>query len=189
MRSLLALACAVLLGGCGLQLSDVALHPSPRRPSRQPAAETATSAPVVTGNEVPTAPGPMESASGAHSPVAALSGFAARYINWNAADVAADLRELAHGSVGGARTAMQLAAAQIASDPEIAQDGIANSGTVEAVTPLRGGGRYAIVTRERTTATATSAYDGLAPSWHLTLASVRREPDGSWVVSGWQPQS
>ena len=48
--------------------------------------------------------------------------------------------------------------------------------------------QYAVVTRERTTATNTTAYRGLRPAWHLALATVTR-PRGRWVVSGWQPEN
>jgi hypothetical protein len=100
------------------------------------------------------------------------------------------MRGLAQASVGQARSAMSLAAAQVAGTDEIVQNGVANSGTVEAVAPLRGArDRYVVVTRERTTATLTGAYDGLRPAWHLTVATVTELPGGGWVVSGWQPEN
>jgi hypothetical protein len=49
--------------------------------------------------------------------------------------------------------------------------------------------QYAVVTRERTTASNDGAYQGLAPAWHLTLATVTRLTDGGWVVSAWQPEN
>ncbi len=77
---------------------------------------------------------------------------------------------------------MQLAAAQTASDYELQRGGIANQGTVEAVAPLRGSrDRYVVVTRELTTASATTAYQGLQPAWHVAVATVIREPTGG----GW----
>jgi hypothetical protein len=121
--------------------------------------------------------------------VAAVRAFASTYINWNAADLRRQLERLAGESVGQARTAMQLAASQTGSDPELAQAGIANQGRVEAVASISGGGgRYVVVTRETTTARTSSAYQGLAPAWHLTVATVTRR-DGGWMISGWQPQS
>jgi hypothetical protein len=48
---------------------------------------------------------------------------------------------------------------------------------------------YAVVTRERTTATDTSAYLGLRPAWHLTLATVSEQQGGGWVLSDWQPEN
>jgi hypothetical protein len=84
---------------------------------------------------------------------------------------------------------MDLAAAQTAGDYELRRGGIANHGTVEAVAPLRGSpGTYVVVTRESTTASATTAYQGLRPAWHVTLAGVRRQPRGGWVVDRWQPE-
>jgi len=121
----------------------------------------------------------------------ALLLFATAYVNWTADDVAAHLRVLAGASVGQARSAMQLQAAQVAADPQLRAGGIANHGSVEAIAPLYGShaaGRYVIVTREWTTASASAAYQGLLPAWHVTVATVRRE-GGGWVVSGWQPES
>ena len=48
--------------------------------------------------------------------------------------------------------------------------------------------QYLVVTRELTTASNTTAYDGLRPAWHVALATVARI-GGAWVVSDWKPQS
>ncbi len=50
-------------------------------------------------------------------------------------------------------------------------------------------GQYVVVTEEQTIATATTAYQGLGPGWHVALASVARQPDGYYAVSAWQPQN
>ena len=85
------------------------------------------------------------------------------------------MRALAARSVGQARAAMTLAAAQTAGDYELREGGIANSGAVEAVAPLSGhAGEYVVVTRESTSASNTTAYQGLRPAWHLALATVER---------------
>jgi hypothetical protein len=116
--------------------------------------------------------------------------FATAYINWTARSVKRVLLALAARSVGQARSAMELAAAQTGSDYELHRGGIGNSGTVEAVARLAGAaGRYVVVTREATTATNTSAYAGLRPAWHVTVATVRQLSSGDWVLSGWQPES
>ena len=61
---------------------------------------------------------------------------------------------------------------------------------LEAVTPLPGHPHsYVVVTLERTTATASGAYRGLPPAWHVTLATVAPVGRGLWVLSAWQPQS
>jgi hypothetical protein len=219
-----ALIAAAGLGGCGL---GIALPTSTQsaggaKPARSAgtgatgatgtgssgSASTQTSAgPRVISKEVPTPPGPTESAPTQRSAPAALAHFAGLYINWNAADVKRHLLELANECVGQARTAMSLQAAQTGADPELAQAGIANHGTVEAVAALPGSGsgsspgsgndsrsgsgateRYVVVTRESTTATNSSAYQGLAAAWHLTVATVTRRSAG-WVISGWQPES
>jgi hypothetical protein len=100
------------------------------------------------------------------------------------------MRELAARSIGQARAATQLAAAETADDYELHRGGIANAGTVEAVAPLSANRtEYVVVTRELTTATATTAYQGLEPAWHVAIATVTQVAHGRWVVSGWQPQS
>lgn len=120
---------------------------------------------------------------------AALANFAGTYINWTADDVKPRLLALATRCVGQARTALTLAAVQTGADRELRQAGISNRGTVEAVAALPGHDhRYVVVTRESTSATDSSAYQGLAAAWHLTVATVARRR-GGWVVSGWQPQS
>jgi hypothetical protein len=142
-------------------------------------------------HERPSAPAPEQYAANPRpTPVAAVTAFGTAYVNWSAQTVSADMRELAARSIGQARSAMQLAAAQTASDYELQQGGIANSGAVEAVAPLRDQtDEFVVVTRELTTATATTAYQGLAPAWHVAVATVAQQPGGGWVVSGWQPES
>jgi hypothetical protein len=126
----------------------------------------------------------------ASTPIAAIRGFAMLYINWTPDTVAAQMRELAATSVAQARAAVQLAAVETAHDYELRQGGISNRGTVEAIAPLSGGaGRYAVLTREATTATSTTAYQGLRPAWHVAIATVVAVAGGGWVVSGWQPEN
>jgi hypothetical protein len=85
---------------------------------------------------------------------------------------------------------MQLAAAQTAADTQIQQGGVANHGTVEAVAPAPGRvDEFIVVTLEHTTASATGAYRGLVPAWHVALATVAQVAPGRWAVSGWQPES
>ncbi len=136
------------------------------------------------------APPARQRASGAaDNPAQAVRAFAVAYINWSAPTVSADLAALAERSIGQARSAMELAAAQTAQDDELQRGGVANAGTVEAVTPLADRpGTWVVVTREQTTATASDAYRGLAPAWHVALATVAAQ-GGRWVVSGWQPES
>jgi hypothetical protein len=180
---------ALVLSGCGLAMPVPGTGATAQT---TPAAGTATrssGAPALTDNEVPTPPGPAEHAPGAGSAVGAVRTFAIGYINWTAADLRSRLSRLAADSVGQARSAMELAAQQTGSDPELTQAGVANHGRVEAVSALTGGaGRYVVVTLESTTATDSSDYEGLAPAWHLAVATVAHR-GGRWVVSGWQPKS
>jgi hypothetical protein len=140
-------------------------------------------------HEVPT-PAPPEHAPGGVSAAQEISRFATIYINWTAQSVATQMTELALASVGQARSEMALAAAQTGRDSQLHEAGIANSGTVEAVAALPGQlDRYVVVTCESTSATDTTAYQGLAPAWHVTIATVLELAPRRWVVSGWQPES
>jgi hypothetical protein len=181
-----ALALAVSSGGCGLAASR---SPAPR--SAQAQAQRSAVAQAQATHEYRSPSGPPERVRGAMaSQAAAVAVFAWAYINWNADTVSADMRALAARSIGQARSAVQLAAGQTAGDYELQRGGIANSGVVEAVAPLTGrADSYAVVTRELTTATATTAYQGLQPAWHVAIATVAQIAPGQWVVSGWQPQS
>jgi hypothetical protein len=180
-RAALAAVCAALaVSGC----APLEIHASSRRPAPLARAQAT--------HEYPAAPAPAPSVAdgGATSPLAAIQAFATTYINWNAGTIATQLRALAADSVGQARSAMMLAAAQTADDYELQHGGVQNSGTVEAVAPLVGqANQYVVVTREQTSATNTSAYAGLAPSWHLTLATVVEVSRGRWALNGWQPES
>jgi hypothetical protein len=122
--------------------------------------------------------------------MAAIRNFAAAYINWNAQTVSGDMTTLAARSVGQARSALQLAAAQTAGDYELKRGGVANHGTVEVVAPLPSGHeQYVVVTRETTTATNTNLYQGLRPAWHVAIATVREIRQGVWALSSWRPES
>jgi hypothetical protein len=169
------IATTLALAGCGSGRHGT--HPSPLAVAQQT-------------HEYPSPKPPPETASsGAVSAEAAIRAFATAYINWSADSVATDMRSLAAQSVGQARSAMELAAAQTAADYELQQGGISNGGTVEAVAPLAAAAdEYVVVTRESTTATNTTAYDGLKPAWHVTIATVSRLGQNGWVVSGWQPE-
>jgi type IV pilus biogenesis protein CpaD/CtpE len=144
-------------------------------------------------HEYPAATGPPpRPASGPTSPAGATAvrWFASRYINWSAATVTRQMQVLALASVGQARSAMALAAAQTQNDYELRRGGIANRGVVEAVAPLPGRrNEFVVVTQERTTATNTSAYAGLRPAWHVAVAAVTEVAPGQWAVSRWQPES
>lgn len=180
---------ALALAGCGLL---------PGRPSVVGTSASASgSGTSPAANEVPTPPGaPARVVRAASTPVQAVRRFARAYINWNAADVAARLDALARESVGQARSELELEAQQTRRDRALHRGGVANAGVVEAVSLLPGGGRrYVVVTRERTLAASTGAYRGLAPAWHVSVATVGRvratgRPGAwRWAVSHWQPES
>jgi hypothetical protein len=159
------------------------------RPRRSGAAAALAQAQAT--HEYPSPPPPRQTTTSA-SPTAVLAirRFTTAYINWSAQTVAADMRSLANQSVGQARSAMELAAAGTSGDYELQRGGVANQGTVEAVAPLpRRRDQYVVVTLESTTATNTTAYEGLLPAWHVTLATVAKQAPGEWVLSGWQPEN
>jgi hypothetical protein len=168
----------VLCTGCG-----AARHNAPAKPSKLAQAQAT--------HEYPSPPPPHETARGtAGSAASAVRAFATAYINWSAQTVAGDMASLAARSVGQARSAMTLAAAQTADDYELQRGGIANHGTVEAVAPLPGHrDQYVVVTLESTSATNTTAYQGLRPAWHVALATVTELPGAGWVLSAWQPEN
>jgi hypothetical protein len=172
---------SVLLGCAGLTT-----------PARSPPTSTSRMARAQVTHEYSSASPPRHhaSAAGVGNAIIVVRAFALAYINWSAPTLSADLHALAAASIGQARPAMQLAAANAAQDYELKRGGIANSGTVEAVAPMAGSrDRYVIVTHERTSAARSTAYQGLRPAWHITLATVAELAPGQWVVSGWQPQS
>jgi hypothetical protein len=181
-RLLSVIGLGVALSGCASLAQSTATTPA-----------QSSVAIAQTTHEYPSPPPPSERVLGAGSAgaVAAVQAFATAYINWSAPTVARDMLVLAARSVGQARSATELAAAQTAGDYELRRGGIANSGTVEAIASLAGApsNEYVVVTRERTTATNTNAYQGLRPAWHVTLATVRQLTPGHWVLSGWQPES
>jgi hypothetical protein len=174
---------AVALGGCS------ALGASAT--STTHATTRSTVAQAQATHEYPSPATPPQTADGqATGPLAAIRSFATKYINWQADGVTQRMRSLAAQSVGQARSEMELAAAQTAGDYELQRGGIANSGTVEAIAPLRGHEHeYVVITLERTTATATTAYQGLRPAWHLALATVVQLASGGWALSRWQPEN
>jgi hypothetical protein len=168
--------CVLLVTGCG----GSPLSPLQRKLAR-----------ARTAHEFPAPPPPAERVtSGSPSAIAAIRAFVRAYINWNAQTVSSQLRSLAARSVGQARSALALAAAQTASDYELKRGGIANSGRVEAVVHYAGHtDQYLVVTLESTTASNTTLYEGLRPAWHVAIATVRRVGTDEWAVSGWQPVS
>jgi hypothetical protein len=204
------LALALALAAPALGLSGCALTGTPQAPAgAAPTAATTTTAGAATTtagaattttaalvaraertHEYPAPAAHQTVVGGWRNPAQAVAVFADVYINWTASTVSVRLRALAEVCVGQARAAMQLAAAQTAQDDELHRGGVANAGVVAAVAPLPGAPRqYVVVTREQTTATAPGAARGLAPAWHVTLATVTPVSGGLWVLSRWQPES
>jgi hypothetical protein len=177
-RAALIAASVLALTGCGATQRKTRTTPSKL-------------AQAEASHEYPSPPPPPQGAAGARSTGArAVRDFATAYINWTAQTVPGDMASLAARSVGQARSAMALAAAQTTDDYELRRGGISNHGTVEAVARLAGRpDQYVVVTLESTSATNTTAYQGLRPAWHVALATVTEQQPDQWVVSGWQPEN
>jgi len=122
------------------------------------------------------------------SPQVALTRYAALYVNWTAAGVAANQRRLAAISLGQARAQALQAAASLARDPELTKSAVSNTGTVVAIAPGQGAaaGLWVVVTREQTTGKGDCA--GLPPTLHVIYAQLTRTPNGL-VVIRWQPEN
>jgi hypothetical protein len=187
----------VALGGCGSTVRPTAaIAHTPTAAIAHTVTRASTSslaanlAQAQRTHEYPGPPQHQTVVGGWRSAVQAVEVFTTTYINWTAGTVSGRLQALADVSVGQARSAMSLAASQSGRDYELQRGGIANSGVVEAIAPVFDHrDEYAVVTREQTTATNTNAYQGLAPAWHLTLATVTKRNRGLWVLSAWQPEN
>ncbi|HZU40434.1 MAG TPA: hypothetical protein VE992_05245 [Solirubrobacteraceae bacterium] len=188
----LAVLCVAQAACAPLTVSSGGGAPAAASSTSAPGSASARSAVAIANatHQYPSGPVSETVTPGPGGPAAVVRAFAGAYINWSATTVSGDMRRLAAQSIGQARSAMQLAAAQTAGDYELRAGGVANHGTVEAVAPLPGQPRqYVVVTREQTTATGSSAYAGLAPAWHVALATVAEVAPGRWALSAWEPQS
>ena len=126
--------------------------------------------------------------AGRTSPQAALARYAELYVNWTAAGVAANQRQLAAISLGQARAQALQAAASLARDPELTKSAVSNTGSVVAIAPGQGAaaGLWVVVTREQTI--GKGDYAGLPPTLHVIYAQLTRTANG-WVVTRWQPEN
>ena len=99
----------------------------------------------------------------------------------------ASARSSRRSASGAARLAEQQAAAAAGRDSEIASTHVYNRGQIISIAPSRTRARqWVIVTREQTGGNAQ--YDGLQPSWHVTLAQLAHLPNG-YAISQWLPQN
>jgi hypothetical protein len=179
-------AAAVMAAGCGIAPPATNSAGTGTTGTAPPIGQPTTPATAAPNRPAPHQPNPYNSPLAAE----ALVAFASEYINWNSHNVAAVMRLLASQSIGQAHAEMELAAGETARDYELHRGGIANSGQVMGVAPCSGpGSRWVIVTRERTTATASNAYQGLAPAWHVIVGKAVELRPGRWAISLWQPES
>jgi hypothetical protein len=156
-----------------------------------PLEATSSSASPQSPGEPPAPPPPSPSGqapSGAQpTPQRALAAFAARYVNWSYRTLAANQRGLAAMSLGAARASELQAAAASTADATLARGRISNHGQVVSVALDRASpGTWVIVTDEQTS--GAGEYEGLKPSYHVTLARLANVA-GGYAVAEWLPQS
>jgi hypothetical protein len=121
------------------------------------------------------------------TPAGALEAFARLYVNWTYRTLVDNQRRLAAMSVGPARLAEQQAAVASRADMTIARAHVYNVGQIVSVAQERSHiGMWVVVTREQTG--GGSEYDGLSPTYHVTLAKLASIPHG-YAVEVWSPQT
>lgn len=172
-------ALALALAGCGIT--------DPYTTTQRTSSATSNHKASVPDDDGPSAPDvSATSGAAASSPQAALARYAALYVNWSAATLSADERQLASLSTGQARAQALAESNRPAS--ALARYVVSNSGRVVVIAEGRGmeRGRWAVVTVEQTN--GYGPYEGLPATSHVTWATVARVVQG-WVVSGWYPGS
>lgn len=188
-RVLAMLAASAAVAGCGISgpythanttLSRQNASPAVSDPAvAQNAGEPPAPLPPTAQSQKPSAP--------AATPEQAIRRFALLYVNWTWRTLSTHLRQLAAVSVGAARLAEQQAAAAEGRDSEIAATHVYNRGQIVSIAPSQTqAGEWVIVTREQTGGNAQ--YDGLQPSWHVTLAQLVHLSAG-YSISQWLPQN
>jgi hypothetical protein len=189
-RVLAVLAAIVAVGGCGISdpytrsnTTTSPTHASPAAAAGPAAAqnpgESQAPPPPTAQSQAPSAP--------AATPEQAIRQFALLYVNWTWRTLRPHLRELAAISVGAARLAERQAGAAEGRDSEIAATHVYNRGQIVSIAPSQTQpGEWVVVTREQTGGNAQ--YDGLQPSWHVTLAQLVHLP-GGYSISQWLPQN
>jgi len=190
-RLLAMLAAIVAVAGCGI--SDPYTHANTNATTSPQHATPAATGPAAPQNpgEPPAPPPPTAQSQTPSAPAAtpeqAIRQFALLYVNWTWRTLTTHLRQLAAISVGAARLAEQQAAAAAGRDSEIAATHVYNRGQIVSIAPSQTQtGEWVIVTREQTGGNAQ--YDGLQPSWHVTLAKLVHLPSG-YSISEWLPQN
>ena len=187
-RVLAALAAMVAVGGCGIGDPYTRANTTT---GRRPVSPAAGPAAAQNPGESPAPPPPSAQSQAPGAPAATPEGairqFALLYVNWTWRTLGPHLRQLAAISVGAARLAEQQAAAAQGRDSEIAATHVYNRGQIVSIAPSQTQpGAWVIVTREQTGGNAQ--YDGLQPSWHVSLAQLVHLP-GGYSISQWLPQS
>jgi hypothetical protein len=126
--------------------------------------------------------------AGSATPEVALERYAQLYINWTAASVAADQRELATVSLGSARAQALQAAASYQHDSTLRKSEVTNTGTIVSIAKGQSiaVGDWIVVTSETTS--GRGDYEGLPATLHVTYAQLTHTSTG-WIVTVWEPRS
>lgn len=173
-----ALACT-LTSGCANPDAPSAASPASRSVTAANRGEPPAPPPPAPAGQDPAAVQPSEQA--------AISAFAALYVNWSYRTLALHQRQLAQMAVGEARLAERQAAASSSSDGAIRRGQVFNTGHLIGVAPQIGrAGWWVIVTLERTG--GNTQYEGLPAAYHVTLAALAKVR-GGYAVEQWLPQS
>ena len=190
--SALAMLAAIVAGaGCGINDPYTHANTNATTSPQHPAPAATDPAAAQNPGEPPAPPPPTAQRQTPRAPAAtpqqAIRQFALLYVNWTWRTLPSHLRQLAAISVGAARLAEQQAAAAAGRDSEIAATHVYNRGQIASIASSQTQpGEWVILTREQTGGNAQ--YDGLQPSWHVTLAKLVRLPSG-YSISQWLPQN
>lgn len=187
--ALAVLAVIVAVSACGI--GDPYTHASTTTAPQHATPAVSGAAAQQNPGERPAPPPPTPQSQAPNSPAVtpeqAIRHFALLYVNWTWQTLPTHLRQLASVSVGAARLAEQQAAAGAGRDSEIAATHVFNRGQIVSIAASQTHpDDWVIVTREQTGGNAQ--YDGLQPSWHVTLARLVRVSSG-YSISQWLPQN
>ncbi len=187
--ALAMLAVVVAISACGI--GDPYTHASTTTEPQHASRAGSGSAAQQNPGEAPAPPPPTPQSQAPNSPAAtpaqAIRRFALLYINWTWRTLPTHLQQLAAVSVAAARLAEQQAAAAAGRDSELTATHVFNRGQIVSIAASQTQpDEWVIVTREQTGGNAQ--YDGLQPSWHVTLARLAHVSSG-YSISQWLPQN
>jgi hypothetical protein len=171
--TLLAVAAAAALTGCGIA------NPYQRHHRETPAPARTVTSPTEAQRTV---------AAGSIGPRALLRLYTTLSINWTSATLAGRQRQLAGMAVDGARELALQTAASYGAGSTLQRSRVADRGQITSIAAGEGPrhGWWVITTQETTT--GTGDYQGLPAQAHVYDAQLTHTPHGL-AVSTWSPQN